>query len=150
MPFASALSTAESTAQALSEIGSAGEQLGVPPELAVVFFSAHHADASATIAKVLQQTLNPRGLIGCIGEAIVGTGREIEHAPALSLWLGHWNGRVEIAPFHLAPQQSPDGLSLLGAPDQLVEGSADDATLLVLGDPFTFPAAEVFLPQINR
>jgi small ligand-binding sensory domain FIST len=150
MPFAAAMSTAESTAQALSEIGSAGEKLGVPPDLAVVFFSAHHADAAATIAKELQQRLHPRGLIGCIGEAIIGAGREIEHAPALSLWLGHWNGRAEIAPFHLVPQQSPDGLSLLGAPDQLVEGNADGATLLVFGDPFTFPAAEIFLPQINR
>jgi small ligand-binding sensory domain FIST len=150
MPFVSQLSTAESTAEALREVIMAGEKLGAPPDLAVVFFSPHHADSAGTIAKELHQRLQPRSMIGCIGEAIVGTGREVEHASALSLWLGHWNGRAQITPFHLVPQPTPDGLSLLGAPDDLVENNADCTTLLVLGDPFTFPAAEVFLPGINR
>ena len=40
-------------------------------------------------------------------------------------------------------------MSLLGRPDELADCDAANTTLLVLGDPFTFPAAEIFLPQMN-
>jgi small ligand-binding sensory domain FIST len=87
--------------------------------------------------------------MGGIGEAVVGTGQEIEHKAGLSLWLGKWAGGVELEQCHLTPQQTSDGLSLLGWPDGLVEGGADPGTLLLLGDPFTFPAQEIFLPQVD-
>jgi small ligand-binding sensory domain FIST len=150
MPFASALSTATPTAQALQEVCAQCGSLTDRPDLAIVFFSPHHADTAGAIAKQLNDRLKPRALIGSIGEAIVGRGREVEHAPALSLWLGRWNSEIELATFHLAPHQAPDGLSLLGWPDEIVDGSAADGTLIVLGDPFTFPASEIFLPQINE
>lgn len=149
MPFAAALSTATPTAVALDEVCEAA-RLAVAPELACVFFSPHHADDAATIARVLSTRLAPRVLVGCIGEAIVGVGREVERGPALSLWLGAWGGSVALEPFHLTPRQTPDGLSLLGWPDSLVEGDAAGATALLLGDPFTFPAMEIFLPQANN
>jgi len=88
-------------------------------------------------------------LLGTIGEAVVGTGLEIEHKSALSLWLGKWGDGVDLQPCHLTPQQTPDGLSLLGWPDALIDGDAPNSTLLLLGDPFTFPAQEIFLPQVN-
>jgi small ligand-binding sensory domain FIST len=150
MPFAAALSTAAPTAQALDEVcAQATGQMPDAPDLAAVFFSPHHADAAAAIARTLHERLRPRCLIGCIGEAVVGTGREVEHRPGLSLWLGRWGGRAELEPCHLTPRQTPDGLSLLGWPDSLVDGDTADATLLLLGDPFTFPAMEIFLPQVN-
>jgi small ligand-binding sensory domain FIST len=40
-------------------------------------------------------------------------------------------------------------MSLLGWPDTLVDGDPAAATLLLLGDPFTFPAMEIFLPRVN-
>ena len=150
MPFAAALSTAEPTARALAEVcDQARGGLPGPPDLATVFFTPHHADRAAEVARSLWERLQPRCLIGCIGEAVVGTGFEVEHQPGLSLWLGGWGGRVELEPCHLIPQQTPDGLSLLGWPDALVEGDPAAATLLLLGDPFTFPAMEIFLPQVN-
>jgi small ligand-binding sensory domain FIST len=87
--------------------------------------------------------------MGGIGEAVVGTGQEIEHRAGLSLWLGKWAGGIELEQCHLTPQQTSDGLSLLGWPDGLVEGGPDPGTLLLLGDPFTFPAQEIFLPQVD-
>jgi small ligand-binding sensory domain FIST len=150
MPFAAALSTAEPTARALEEVcDQARGQMPGSPDLAAVFFTPHHADASAAIARTLHEHLQPRCLIGCVGEAVVGTGQEIEHRPGLSLWLGSWGGRVGLEPCHLVPRQTPDGLSLLGWPDAFVEGDPAAATLLLLADPFTFPAMEIFLPRIN-
>lgn len=149
MPFASALSTATAADIALHEVCSAVEVLGGAPDLAVVFCSANHVDSAAGIARFIAQRLRPRTLIGCVGEAIAGTGREVEHAPAISLWAARWSLPVEVTAFHLAPQQTPDGLSLLGWPDALMECESSGATAIVLGDPFTFPATEIFLPQIN-
>jgi small ligand-binding sensory domain FIST len=150
MPFAAALSTITPTAGALDDVcAQLRGRLPAAPDLAVAFFSPHHANSCATLARALQDRLSPRCLIGCIGEAVVGTGREIEHQPALSVWLGSWGGRLELEPFHLTPRQTPDGLSLLGWPDALVEGDPAQAALLLLGDPFTFPATEIFLPQVN-
>src|SRR4051794_21895512 len=106
MPFAAALSTAPATGRALDDVcGEVGGRLS-PIELACVFFSPHHADAAAAIAKTIHDRLRPKALIGCIGEAIVGTGQEIEKQPALSLWLADWAGRVAAEPFHLAPRQT--------------------------------------------
>jgi small ligand-binding sensory domain FIST len=150
MPFAAALSTAEPTTRALDEVcEQARAVMPDPPDLAAIFFTPHHADAAAAIARTLQDRLQPACLIGSVGEAVVGTGQEIEGRPGLSLWLGRWNGRVRAEPCHLVPQQTPDGLSLLGWPDALLDGDPSAAALLVLGDPFTFPAMEIFLPQVN-
>ena len=149
MPFAAALSTAEATATAIEEVASAGRAL-TDPDLALVFYSAFHAPERAAVARRLQDRLRPRCLIGCAAESVVGTGREVEHRPALSLWLAKLPAGVELESFHLVPQQTPDGPSLLGWPDGLVESDAAGATLLVLGDPFTFPAVESFLPQVNE
>lgn len=149
MPFASALSTATATDAALNEVCSAAEILGGTPDLAFIFCSPHHVDSAAAIARSVSNRLHPRALIGCFGEAIVGTSREIERAPAISLWAARWTRPAEVTAFHLVPQQTPDGLSLLGWPDPLIDGDTAGATAIVLGDPFTFPATEIFLPQIN-
>ena len=115
----------------------------------LVFFTPHHADAAPALARSLHERLRPQCMFGGIGEAVVGTGREIEHQAGLSLWLGKWSDGAELQPCHLTPQQTSDGLSLLGWPDALVEGGPDPGTLLLLGDPFTFPAQEIFLPQVD-
>jgi small ligand-binding sensory domain FIST len=149
MPFASSLSTTPSLSHAFDELLPVAEIVGGKPDLAVVFFTPPYADGAAALAHKFQERLQPRAMIGCIGEGIVGTSREIEHAPAISLWLAKWDDTAEIVSFHLTPQATPDGLSLLGWPDELLESADAETTLLVLGDPFTFPAAEIFLPRIN-
>jgi small ligand-binding sensory domain FIST len=149
MPFAAALSTAPTTARALDDVcRQVGGQLS-QIDLAAIFFSPPHADSAPAVAKALNDRLKPKALVGCLGEGVVGTGQEIERQPALSLWLADWGGRVAAQPFHLTPRRTPDGLSLLGWPDALVEGDPAAATMLLLGDPFTFPAIEIFLPQVN-
>jgi small ligand-binding sensory domain FIST len=151
MPFAAALSTETDTAAALDEVAAkAMARLAAPPELAVAFFSPHHAEDAPRIAGVLNERLTPTCLIGCAGEAVVGEAREVEKQPALSLWLANWHGKVALSPFHLTPSRTADGLSLLGWPDDLLDADPRDSALLVVGDPYTFPAAEVFLPHVNE
>src|SRR5438046_5605420 len=112
MPFAAALSTKKSATKAIVEVAAAQDRLPGPPELAVAFYSPQHADAAAAIGKSLFEKLQPGCLIGCQGEAVAGTAREIEGEPALSLWLAHWGGRVSAEAFHLTPELTPDGPTL--------------------------------------
>lgn len=150
MPFAATLSTADDTADAVHEVCTTlPADLRTGAELVVAFFSPHHADRAGELARSLAERLQPGCLFGCVGESIVGGAREVEHSPALALWAGSWAGRVQLEPFHLVPRQTPDGLSLLGWPDGLLEANPADCTLLLVGDPFTFPAVEVFLPSLN-
>src|SRR3954469_12719484 len=121
MAFAGRLSTDRSTSRALAEVVRAAESLGGPPDLAVCFYSPHHGASMRGIAEYLNLHLKPRCLIGCQGESIIGARREVEGEPAISLWLADWAGRVEAEPFHLTPDRTPDGPSLFGWPDALVE-----------------------------
>ena len=152
MSFAAAVSTAYDARQAIDEVcAQAIGALGVsPPDLAVAFYSPHHADSAAPIARLLHGKLQPRCLIGCIGESIVGNSREIEQDPALSLWLGHWNGKANLEAFRLQMSQTPDGFTLLGWPDGIIDADPAKSLMLTLGDPYTFPMTEIFLPRLNE
>ena len=150
MPFAAALSTRAESAAALDETcARALDQLGAKPDLAVVFFSRPHVPAAEALAEQLRQRLAPRCLLGCVGEAIAGDDREIEEGPALSLWLGRWDQPIEFEPFRMTLEQTPDGYSLLGWPDRLPNADPAQTTVLILGDPYSFPI-DGFLRQLNH
>lgn len=150
MPFTAALSTATDVTRAADEVCTrARADFPETPDLAVVFLSPHHADAAEIIAAAVHTRLAPRCLLGCTGESIVGNDQEVEDAPALSLWLGRWTKPVQLAPFHLTLDQTPDGFSLFGLPDALLDADATRSILLLLGEPYTFPADAV-LQQLNE
>jgi small ligand-binding sensory domain FIST len=150
MPFAAALSTLAQTNQAVAEAGDAAlAALPATPDLALLFFSPHHLTAAETLLEEVRRRLQPRCLIGCVGETIIGNEREVEHGPALSLWLGKWAAPVELEPFHLALERTGEGYSLIGWPDALLGVGAARSALLALGDPFTFPP-DLFLRNVNE
>ena len=150
MPFAAALSTKADTPQAVEEVCTQVRgKLDGPADLAFLFFSPHHREATHTLPTAVHSRLEVRCLLGCTGESIVGTGQEVERRPAISLWAARWAAPARLDPFHLELQQTADGVSLLGWPDGLADADPEHAVLLVLGDPFTFPADE-FLQQVNE
>src|SRR5262249_26294441 len=118
-------------------------------DLAMVFFSVHHMEAAEQIATEVQNRLTPRCLLGCTGEAIVGNDQEVEEGPALSIWAGSWSGQVALEPFRLMLEQTPDGYSLLGWPDSLMQADPGRSAVLLLADPYTFPI-DAFLAHMNE
>lgn len=83
-----------------------------PADLALVFASASYASDLPRLLPLLQQKLQARHWIGCLGGGVVGTEpdgspRELEHEPALSLTLLHLPG-AELHPFHLEGSELPD------------------------------------------
>jgi small ligand-binding sensory domain FIST len=150
MPFASALSTAPETMEALDEICSrAMEALKAIPDLALIFFSPQHTEHAQDLATQVSRRLGARCLLGCPGESIVGNDQEIENGPAMSLWLAHWNTQVQLTPFHLAVEETMEGYALLGWPDERDSADPEQSFLLLLADPFSFPVDE-FLNQVNK
>ncbi|HWB11671.1 MAG TPA: FIST N-terminal domain-containing protein [Pirellulales bacterium] len=138
--FASALSTSPKTAGAIDEVCTrAGEDLGARPDLAVVFFSAHHAPQAEAICSEITRRLSPGCLLGCSGESIVGDDREVEGDPALALWLASLPG-ASLHPLELEFANTADGGTLLGWPEDLSGAWPDGSALILLADPFSFPA----------
>jgi small ligand-binding sensory domain FIST len=151
MPFAAALSTLADTPRALAEVADdALPRLGGRPDLACVFFSPHHAGEGELIAATLADRLGTANVIGCLGESVVGTAKEVEQRPALSLWLAEFGGAVEVEPFHLNPDEGREGPTLFGWPDALIDCDPAKATLLTLADPHTFPVTELFFPRVHE
>lgn len=147
--FASALSTITQTVPALEEVCRAAlAQLGGPPDLAVLFFSPHHAQQADALAARACELLGTENLVGCTGESIVGTLREVEDQPAISLWLARWPG-VTSRVLHLEFQRTPEGGVIQGWPDDLTGEWPANAFLMILGEPFSFPA-DALLERLNE
>jgi small ligand-binding sensory domain FIST len=160
MRFASSLSTHPEAAHATGEvIGQVIEQVGRHPDLAVFFVTRPHAGALEEAADAVSRLLEPTLLLGCAAESVVGNQREIEQAPAVSLWAGLTG---PIAPVRLwvefddAGSQSPADRDLAGdddgdegrGPAPLVAGWPDELAfepqaLVLLADPFTFPVDQL-------
>jgi small ligand-binding sensory domain FIST len=150
MPFSASFSTLPDTLQACDEVCSRTlSEVGGRPDLALVFISPHHAGAATELAAHLHASLNPAALLGCQGEAIVGNEREIENEPALCVWLARWSRPVEQTLFHLTLEETSEGHSLLGWPDNLQHTATEESAVLLLGDPFSFPT-DLFLHQVNE
>jgi small ligand-binding sensory domain FIST len=147
--FAAALSTASETSAAIDEVcRQTLSALGGTPDLALAFVSHDHAAQFESLGEQLCRRLGCQRLLGASGESIVGSGREIEQAPALSLWLAALPG-VELTPLRLDFERTPEGGTFLGWPDNWDELSASPASLLLLGEPFSFPA-DALLERLNE
>ena len=145
MDFAAGLSEHPVTAHAVGEaIGQVLEGLGgdAPPDLTLLFVTPPHGGAIEDAAAAVAATLGPRTMLGCVAESVVGGSREVEQAPAVALWAGRTG---PVTPFHLRLTPTPDGNTLTGWPEMEPEGAA---ALLVLADPFTFPA-DAFLTLLE-
>jgi small ligand-binding sensory domain FIST len=100
------------------------------------------------LAADIARRTRARTLIGCTGESIVGGAREIEDGPALSLWLARLPG-VTIQPMRLRFERTPEGGTIVGWPDNLPERWPDGSALMMLAEPFSFPA-DLLLERLNE
>jgi small ligand-binding sensory domain FIST len=123
------------------------QQLQQKPDLAALFISASYPEWDDRLASRVCERLGTDRLLGASGEAIVSTAQEIEAEPAVSLWLAHLEG-VRLIPMHLQLERTPDGSSIVGWPDELAHDWPAGATMLVLGDPFSFPA-DLMVERLN-
>jgi small ligand-binding sensory domain FIST len=110
-------------------------------DLAVVFASAHFGPRADAVLDAVYEAASPRALIGCVAEAVVGTGREVESQPAVSVWLANLDAGVRT--FHCGFDKSNGGGAFSGWPPD------EAAAYLLIADPFSFPA-DLLLKQLNE
>lgn len=137
--FGAALSQHPVPAQAAGEVlGEVLEQVGAAPDLAVLFCTGPLVGALEDIVRTVRAVLNPRVLIGASAVSVVGGPTEVEESTGLSLWAGRFG--VDIDPIRLDAFRNAEGDLIVagGGPLQQPGG-----TLLLLGDPFSFPTEEM-------
>lgn len=147
MQFASCLSLEVDWRAAVAEIGAAAEQLSGPPDLAMLFVSHDHDEHLERMAADVCERIGNDQLIGCTGESIVGTGREIEMQPAASLWLARLPS-VSVRLMHLNFDRTHEGGVIVGWPDSLPAVWPRPGAVVLLGEPFSFPS-DYLLERLN-
>lgn len=137
--FAAGLSESTELVQAVQEAIAqvrAGLGDGDPPDLALLFVTPHHRALVPEAVKFVQHGLRPGTLLGCAAESVLGGSREVERSPGVALWAGRTG---PVTPFSLDLTETPDGPTIVGWPDGLESASG----MLLLADPFSFPAGDL-------
>jgi small ligand-binding sensory domain FIST len=136
VPFAAALSEHPVTSLATGEvIGSVLESIGERPDLAVVTVTRPHLGALEDVVAAVDAVLHPLAMVGCASDGVVGTGREVEESPAVSLWAGRVGPLVTVT--LRASRTAEDDWEFTGWPADLrIRPSA----VVLFADAFTFPA----------
>ncbi|MEZ5322712.1 MAG: FIST N-terminal domain-containing protein [Microthrixaceae bacterium] len=138
MQIASALSGHPLATQAVGEVvGEVLEHLDGVPDVAMLFVTTPHVGALEDVARAVRKLLNPRVLVGATAGSVLGGGREVEDAPGIVLWAARLDADVE--PVRLDAIPTADALVVAGG-GVLRE---DNGTLILVGDPFTFPMEQV-------
>jgi small ligand-binding sensory domain FIST len=143
--FAAGLSEHPSSRDAIAE--AAGQVLdamdGEPAHLVVVFATPHHTPVFGDLVDLLRHAFEDAVVIGCTASGVVGTGREVEAGAGLVVWAASMPD-ARFTPVLLEVVEMDDGASIVGWPTTVPAGTA----LLLLADPFTFPA-DAFLTHLD-
>lgn len=118
---------------------------GASPDLVMLFVSPHFVGELRGIVDLLAAETEGAVLLGCTAGGIIGGGSEVEDAPAIAVWAASLPGAA-IEPFRLAFKRDGDH-ALIDGMDELPGGAAKPIVLL-LADPFTFPA-DLLLEHLN-
>ena len=135
MSFAVACSEADRTAAAATAVADElAASFGAEGPTVVVFFAtAAHTDAMDTLTAVLAERLAPEMLLGTSAVSVIAGNREFEDVPAVVAWGARVAGA---APVRFGPALGADH-SPIGDLPAIDE---NPQTLLLLADPFSFPA----------
>ena len=134
MPYASSLSTHNDPGVAIGEtIGEILEVIGPAPDAVVVFISGDFIIHAKDFLAATHQLLQPKTLVGTTAVSVIAGAREVEEQSAVAVWAGKFAGTVST--IRLEARQAPDGVIKI---DEL--SNAEAHTLILLADPFSFPA----------
>ncbi|MEL6553229.1 MAG: FIST N-terminal domain-containing protein [Cyanobacteria bacterium J06621_11] len=149
MKWVSAISTSVSLETAIEEVAKQIKtQLGIQPDLALVFVSVAFASEYARLLPLLEARLPGAHIVGCSGSGVIGMEAdgfplEIEEGPALSITAACLPN-VDIASFHFTAADLPDLDSPPEAWSKLI-GVAPSAnpSFVILADPFSSGTSEL-------
>ena len=115
-------------------VGQALAGLAGHPDLAVVCISAQDPADAGPAGELAVELLGARAVIGCTAAGVLGAGRAVEGAGAVSVFTAVLPD-VGLRTFHLEVMPSSEGVAVVGLPER----NADDEVALLLSDPWSFP-----------
>ena len=151
MQWASHASSGANMSEVIARAGEALQETlgGGPADLALVFVAPHFHDYFDQLADLVQEHLPSRCIVGCAAGGVIGSGRELEDQPALSLIAARLPGiRVHTfsAPMHELPDMDAAPAvwrAWLGLPP------GDWRGMLLLADALASPAVESLLAGLD-
>ena len=108
------------------------------PDLAVVFVSSSYGTSIRPAMEGLSEMLQIPVVIGSTAEGVLAGEIEYESGPVAAVWLARLPGAT-ILPCALEYSQTTDGGMFVGWPAELERDWPDNAAMLLLADPFSFP-----------
>jgi small ligand-binding sensory domain FIST len=145
--FAGALSTEDDPARAIRsaiadlEAGLAGTR----PDLVLAFATHHHGSALEGLGPALARATGAHVIAGCTAESVIGGKREVEGRPGVALWAAHLPG-TSVRAVEVSAEAGPDDEPRFSRLPSV--GAREETSLIVLADPYTFPA-DAFLTHLN-
>src|SRR5213078_4903349 len=119
---------------------------GAIPDLAFLFVAPQFEDELESIIESANASLGGGTLLGCVAGGVIGGAREVEDAPAVSAWAATLPG-VRVRPFTLTYAEEEEHGVFDGLEE--VPTRAADSVLVMLADPYTFPA-HLLLDHMNE
>ena len=117
---------------ALGEVSSRLE--GSAVDLAVVFAAPQYAPHYPDVVAGIRARLDPRVVIGCSGQGVIGTDREVEDTPAIAVLAFSLPG-ARLSPHHVTQAELAEDAGHWAASLGVEQ---DDANAwLIIADPFT-------------
>jgi small ligand-binding sensory domain FIST len=116
---------------------------GAIPDLAFLFVAPQFEDELDSIVESANASLGGGTLLGCVAGGVIGGAREVEDAP--SAWAATLPG-VTVRPFMLTYSEEEEHGVFDGLEE--VPTRAPDSVLVMLADPYTFPA-HLLLDYLN-
>ncbi len=135
MNIQSALSTSADPREAANEL--CDSIADGQPDFAAVWVSAHHGPEYDEVVEAVRERLNPRNLIGCSCQSVIGPDREVENQPGAALWTAQMPN-VRILPFILDENDLQSLETMADLHDRLGVTPDQEPTFIVLPDPFSF------------
>ena len=148
--FASGVSDAADAIVAVDQVLSAVTRKMVRPvDLMMVFATADHRHTIESIFRRLNDALSPKVSLGTTAMGVIGSGREIEHSPGLSVLTAELPGAT-LRPYGY---NQTDWESATDSPDAMDEtinvGPDLPKAVIIFADPFSTPIVSL-LPMMNR
>ena len=117
-----------------------------PPDLLLLFVAPQYERELDAVLAYANERADGATLLGCSASGIIGGSHEVEDAPAIAAWAASLPD-ARIRPFRLTFAREDEhavieGLDDLPSPD-------DSPIVLMLADPFSFPA-DVLLEHLNE
>ncbi len=121
-------------------------------DMAVVFISAHHADAAGAISHIVRKKLNTDVVIGCTAEAVIGGEIEMENSPGVSIFAASMPGAT-IHAFGTETMPTVKEESLADWDSRTMAAAAgmtaDHRATILLADQFSVPL-NTLLPALSK